>query len=67
MERQLTKIERVVCLILSRLKYSEHGDFYKCFWNDTLMRISCILLKGQNPIDFICKVCSTSTDNSGTK
>lgn len=66
MNKHLTMTERLVCAILSNLKYDVHDNYYKCFWNDMLMNISCILLKGRDPVDFICYVCDTNFDEPRT-
>lgn len=53
MNKKLTFRERMACAVLSKLKYNSNDEFYKCHWNDCVLALGCLLLKGRDPIEFI--------------
>lgn len=43
----------MACKVLSKLKYNNNDEFYKCRWNDSVLALGCLILKGRDPIEFI--------------
>lgn len=65
--KKLTWLEKKACRVLSLLKWNEQDEFYKCPYNDMVMRIASILLKGRDPVDFIVWLFDESYDNPALK
>lgn len=61
--KKLTWLEKKACKVLSHLKWNEKDEFYKRPYNDIVMRIASILLKGRNPVDFMIWLFDESYDN----
>lgn len=51
-KKQLTFSEKMACKVMSKLRYNEKDEFYKCFWNDSIMWIACLFLGGRDPVKF---------------
>ena len=54
--------ERLVCRVMSHLRYDKDDWFYECPYNDTLCRISWFLLGGRDPIKFMVQVVEECED-----
>lgn len=52
-KKSITFMEKMACRVLSRLRYNENDEFYKCWQNDLILGIAWVILGGRNPIDFI--------------
>ena len=61
--KRLTVREVLACRVLSYMKHNGRDEFTKCMFNEYLLTIAKKLLKGRDPVNFICSLLNISLDD----